>query len=132
MKEGLGQSPPVDPDFRHPDDPDTHAMVRPQVQIDLSVIHTLSCLVPVSRVGQTEVVFPFVVILVFGVPVSLIAVTTVHIILMDVDVFAQDVPRHTDGRERSCMRVFVVRGEGDVGVRMPILRFEEQHQDRIS
>jgi hypothetical protein len=132
MKEGLGQSPPVDPDFRHPDDPDTHAMVRPQVQIDLSVIHTLSCLVPVSRVGQTEVVFPFVVILVFGVPVSLIAVATVFVVLMDVDVFAQDVSRHTDGCKGSSVRVFIVRRKGDVGVGVPVLRFEGQHQDRIS
>jgi hypothetical protein len=104
-------------------------MVRPQVQIYLSVIHALSRLVPASRVGKTEVIFPFEVILVLGVPVSVIAATAILVVLMDVDVFAQDVSRYTDGRERSCVRVFVMRREGDVGMRVPVLRFEGQHQD---
>lgn len=96
-------------------------MVRPQVQIYLPIIHALGRLVPASRVGQTEVVFPFVVILVLGVPVSVIAATAALVVLMDIDVFAQDVSRNPDGRERSCVRVFVVRREGDVGMRVPVL-----------
>ena len=109
----------------------THAMVRPQVQIDLPIIHALSRLVPASRVGQTEAIFPFMVILVLGVPVSVIAATAALVVLMDINVFAQDVSRYTDGRKGSSVRVFIVRRKGDVGVGVPVLRFEEQHQDRI-
>jgi hypothetical protein len=107
-------------------------MVRPQVQIDLPIIHALSRLVPASRVGQTEAIFPFMVILVLGVPVSVIAATAALVVLMDINVFAQDVSRYTDGRKGSSVRVFIVRRKGDVGVGVPVLRFEEQHQDRIS
>jgi hypothetical protein len=63
-------------------------MVRPQVQIDLPIIHALSRLVPASRVGQTEAIFPFMVILVLGVPVSVIAATAALVVLMDINVFA--------------------------------------------
>ena len=71
-------------------------MIRPEVQIHLSVIYTLSGLVSSSRIAQAlSVVF--------------ILIWTIGVVAVNVDVLTQDVPGYTDGRKRSCVWMFVMR-----------------------